>query len=130
MWGEVPLETEAAPFHSALSLLADPEYGAALSERLIVLTSPSKCFNVASLDIAAAVIPNDTVRRRLQMQGKGGRPKEYHNMFDGLYKLARDEGPAELYRGLRPACLEKMPSTAITFFAYEVLKGLLGLKSV
>lgn len=85
---------------------------------------------VAGMASQTSAHPLDVIRRRLQMQGKGGRPKEYHNMFDGLYKLARDEGPAELYRGLRPACLEKMPSTAITFFAYEVLKGLLGLKSV
>jgi solute carrier family 25 phosphate transporter 23/24/25/41 len=85
---------------------------------------------VAGMASQTSAHPLDVIRRRLQMQGKGGQPKEYHNMFDGLYKLVRDEGPAQLYRGLRPACLEKMPSTAITFFAYEVLKDLLGLRSV
>lgn len=85
---------------------------------------------IAGMASQTSAHPLDVIRRRLQMQGKGGRAKDYHNMFDGLYKLVRDEGPAQLYRGLRPACLEKMPSTAITFFAYELLKSALGLKSV
>jgi hypothetical protein len=66
--------------------------------------------------------PLDVVRRRLQMQGKGGRPVEFSNMFDGLYKLGSTEGMRALYRGLKPACFEKIPSTAMTFFTYEFLK--------
>ncbi len=74
VWGEMPLDSTAHPFTSMLSLLPSGgagEGGAAgepgrgescgvngLMERLIVLTSPSKCFNVAPLDIAVAVIPD------------------------------------------------------------------------
>lgn len=77
-----------------------------------------------------AAHPLDVVRRRLQMQGKNGRPVEFSNMFEGLYKIGRKDGFAGLYRGLRPACAEKIPSTAVTFFAYGFLKELLGLTSV
>ena len=42
-------------------------------------------------------------------------------MFDGLYKLARDEGPAELYRELRRVLGKCHPPIT---FAYEILKGL------
>jgi len=77
-----------------------------------------------------AAHPLDVVRRRLQMQGKNGRPVEFHNMFDCLYKMVTKEGVGALYRGLKPACAEKIPSTAVTFFMYEFLKGALGLNSL
>lgn len=59
VWGEMPLN-EDAPFHSLLSLLP-PDPGSqgrgvtGLREHLILLISPSKCFNVASLDLAVSV---------------------------------------------------------------------------
>lgn len=77
-----------------------------------------------------AAHPLDVVRRRLQMQGKAGRPVVYSNMFDGLYHIAKDEGFPALYRGLQPACAEKIPSTAITYLVYEVMKSALGLRSI
>ena len=77
-----------------------------------------------------AAHPLDVIRRRLQMQGKNGRPVLYGNMFDGLYKLGRTEGIGALYRGLKPACAEKIPSTAVTFFAYGVFKSILGLSTI
>ena len=52
VWGEVPLEPSAFPFTSMLSLLSDGDGRGGiegLAERLIVLTSPSKCFNVAGV---------------------------------------------------------------------------------
>ena len=109
VWGEVPLEAEAAPFTSALALLdpteADGAVAAAdggggagpakrarkdggvgasagsagddsvgpvpgLLERLVVLTSPSKCFNVASLDVALAVVPHAPSFARFRGAGR------------------------------------------------------------
>jgi len=67
VWGEMPLEPAAAPFTSMLALLGGVE---GLQERLIVLTSPSKCFNIAPLDVATAVIPGETLRRRFLQAGK------------------------------------------------------------
>ena len=40
-----------------------------LRERLIVLLSPSKCFNVASLDLAVAVVPAPSLRRKFRDVG-------------------------------------------------------------
>ena len=67
VWGEMPLEPEAVPFVSALSLLDDVE---GLRDKLIVLTSPSKCFNIATTNIATAIIPNASLRRRFAACGR------------------------------------------------------------
>ena len=75
----MPLDPDARPFTSMLSLLApsdaDPAAQAGggvpgLLRRLIVLTSPSKCFNVAPLDLAVAIVPDDSLRRRFRNAGK------------------------------------------------------------
>lgn len=71
VWGELPLEADKHPFTSFLALLPRPPGTAGdvdavdsdrgvpgLAERLIVLTSPAKAFNIASLGIATAVIPH------------------------------------------------------------------------
>jgi hypothetical protein len=85
---------------------------------------------LAGMASQTAAHPLDVVRRRLQMQGKQGAPAGHANMFYCLYSLATEEGIRSLYRGLKPACAEKVPSTAITFFAYGVFKKLLGLSSI
>ena len=72
VWGEVPLEPSAFPFTSMLSLLSDGDGRGGiegLAERLIVLTSPSKCFNVAPLDIALAIIPDPALRQKFRSAG-------------------------------------------------------------
>ena len=87
----------------------------------------------------ASAHPLDVVRRRMQMQGvgnivgdkKGGKaPKKIGNMFQGLYSIGKDEGLGVLFRGLGPACLEKVPSTAIGYYIYEGMKVAMGVKSV
>ena len=85
----------------------------------------------------ASAHPLDVVRRRMQLQGMGksksasgkGAPA-YNNMFSGLYTIAKDEGPHVLFRGLGPACFEKVPSTAIGYYIYEGMKASLGVVSV
>lgn len=66
VWGELPLHPEVAPFTSALALLDDVP---SLRERLIVLTSPSKCFNVATLNVAVAATPDATLRAEFAKAG-------------------------------------------------------------
>jgi len=86
----------------------------------------------------ASAHPLDVIRRRMQMQsmnvGKKDdddkKSKKYSNMFVGLYRVARDEGVHVLFNGLGPACLEKIPSTAIGYFIYEFLKTTLKVASV
>jgi len=67
VWGEMPLEAPTTPFTSALALLEEVE---GLRERLIVLTSPSKCFNVATLDIALAVVPDPALQSAFVAVGR------------------------------------------------------------
>ena len=79
--------------------------------------------------------PLDVVRRRLQMQGMRKRSGDdakppFNNMFDGLYHIGRTEGVSALYKGSAAACLEKVPSTAIGYYVYEGMKGVLKVVSL
>lgn len=82
--------------------------------------------------------PLDVVRRRMQMQGmpssraessqnpEGGEENtaapRYPNMFSALFSIGKEEGLHVLFKGLGPACFEKVPSTAIGYFILEGLK--------
>jgi len=86
----------------------------------------------------ATAHPLDVIRRRMQMQSmfKGKKDakdkpvKRYSNMFTGIYRVSKDEGIHALFNGLGPACLEKIPSTAIGYFIYEWMKVALKVTSV
>ena len=73
--------------------------------------------------------PLDVVRKRLQLQGIGGRPTTFGNMFEGLAGIAKAEGPQGLYKGLKPACLATLPSTGSSYVVYEAVKTLFGVGS-
>ena len=66
VWGEMPLEAAVTPFTSTLALLDDV---AGLRERLLVITSPSKCYNVATLNIALTVVPDAALRGEYKKAG-------------------------------------------------------------
>ena len=84
----------------------------------------------------ASAHPLDVIRRRMQMQSMnadkddGKETKRYSNMFAGLYSVAKNEGVHVLFKGLGPACFEKIPSTAIGYFIYEFLKVTMKVASV
>lgn len=86
----------------------------------------------------ASAHPLDVIRRRMQMQSmkskntdsKDKPVKKYSNMFTGLYRVSQEEGVRALFNGLGPACLEKIPSTAIGYFIYEAMKVALKISSV
>lgn len=67
--------------------------------------------------------PNDTVRRRLQMQGLGGTPRIYKHTIDCYIKLARTEGFAAYYYGLTPTLVRAMPNMGVQFATYDFLKS-------
>jgi len=83
----------------------------------------------AAAGTAAGVVmfPNDTVRRRIQMQGQGGTPILYTSGFDCYRKLVAQHGPGILYRGLAANLLRVVPNAALQFWAYEALKTALGI---
>merc|ERR1719217_268548 len=87
----------------------------------------------------ASAHPLDVVRRLMQIQGiksamatdeEGKPPKKITNMLQGLYSIAKDEGWQVLFKGLGPACAEKVPSTAIGYYIYEGLKVSLNVRSI
>merc|ERR1719326_2665368 len=78
----------------------------------------------------ASAHPLDVVRRRMQMDGlrgrfgkvasKGAAPKKpIKNLVQGLWVIGKDEGWHVLFKGLGPACFEKVPSTVIGYIIYE-----------
>ncbi|RLN98439.1 hypothetical protein BBJ28_00015489, partial [Nothophytophthora sp. Chile5] len=70
--------------------------------------------------------PNDTVRRRLQMQGAGGATRKYRHAWDCYKQLARNEGWTAYYRGLTPTLVRAIPNMGVQFATYDFLKNLMG----
>lgn len=83
------------------------------------------CGGGAGMIATILTYPNDTVRRRLQMQGSGGAPRVYKNAWDCYVKLWKHEGFAVYYRGLLPTLVRAIPNMGIQFASYDVFKKLL-----
>lgn len=73
--------------------------------------------------------PLDVVRKRLQLQGIGGRPVQYRSMLDAALGIIRAEGPNALYRGLQPMYVSVLPSAGVSYVVYESAKTMLGVRS-
>ncbi len=55
----------------------------------------------------------------------GGAPQSdqyYKHMFDGIYKIARDEGALALFSGSMARCLFHCPNVAIAMSTVEYLR--------
>ncbi|XP_022721120.1 mitochondrial adenine nucleotide transporter ADNT1-like [Durio zibethinus] len=84
--------------------------------------------------------PLDVIRRRMQMvgwkdaasvvtgDGKSKAPLEYTGMVDAFRKTVRYEGFGALYKGLVPNSVKVVPSIAIAFVTYELVKDVLGVE--
>ncbi|KAH7550167.1 hypothetical protein ACOSP7_024646 [Xanthoceras sorbifolium] len=84
--------------------------------------------------------PLDVIRRRMQMvgwkdaasvvtgDGKSKAPLEYTGMVDAFRKTVRHEGFGALYKGLVPNSVKVVPSIAIAFVTYEMVKDVLGVE--
>ncbi|OAY56392.1 mitochondrial adenine nucleotide transporter ADNT1 [Manihot esculenta] len=84
--------------------------------------------------------PLDVIRRRMQMvgwkdaasvvtgDGKSKAPLEYTGMIDAFRKTVRHEGFGALYKGLVPNSVKVVPSIAIAFVTYELVKDVLGVE--
>ena len=68
---------------------------------------------------AVLVFPNDTVRRRCQMD----RGEKYNGGLDCYRKLFAEQGVKAFYRGLGADLVRRVPSAAIQFVVYSKLKG-------
>ncbi|KAG6393500.1 hypothetical protein SASPL_147742 [Salvia splendens] len=70
--------------------------------------------------------PLDLVRRRMQLEGAGGRALVYRTGLVGTVRqIIRKEGWLGLYRGILPEYYKVVPSVGIVFMTYEKLKQIL-----
>lgn len=104
--------------------------GATSDADLSVLTKLA-CGAAAGTTGQTVAYPLDVVRRRMQMVGwkdatHGG--AAYSGMLDAFRQTLRREGVGALYKGLVPNSVKVVPSIAIAFVTYEVMKDLLGVE--
>ncbi|KDO34941.1 hypothetical protein SPRG_01003 [Saprolegnia parasitica CBS 223.65] len=81
------------------------------------------CGGGAGMIATLLTYPNDTVRRRMQMQGIGGNPRLYRHTLDCYIKLAKSEGIKSYYRGLTPTLVRAMPNMGIQFACYDIFRS-------
>ncbi|KAH7373326.1 hypothetical protein KP509_17G050000 [Ceratopteris richardii] len=109
------------------------------SAELSVLTKLG-CGAVAGTVGQTVAYPLDVIRRRMQMvgwrdassvitaDGQAKTPVQYAGMVDTFRKTVQNEGFRALYKGLIPNSVKVVPSIALAFVTYEVMKDLLGVE--
>jgi solute carrier family 25 phosphate transporter 23/24/25/41 len=80
------------------------------------------CAGVSSTSCA---FPFESVRRKLQVQGVGGRPVLYKGIFSGLAGCIKTNGVMSVYEGCFANCIKMAPAQAITFSCIEIFKPLM-----
>ncbi len=77
---------------------------------------------VAAVAAHCVTYPNDTVRRRMQLQGAGGAQVVYASALECLRGTVRTGGVGALYAGMTVTVARSMPNAAIQFGVYEACK--------
>ncbi|XP_071729518.1 adenine nucleotide transporter BT1, chloroplastic/mitochondrial-like [Rutidosis leptorrhynchoides] len=72
---------------------------------------------VAGISSTICTYPLELLKTRLTVQ-RG----VYKNLVDAFVKIIKEEGPAELYRGLTPSLIGVVPYAATNYFAYDTLR--------
>lgn len=72
---------------------------------------------MAGISSTICTYPLELLKTRLTIQ-RG----VYKNLVDAFLKIVREEGPAELYRGLTPSLIGVIPYSATNYFAYDALR--------
>ncbi|KAM6583924.1 hypothetical protein CsatB_010926 [Cannabis sativa] len=110
------------------------------SDTELSVTTRLACGAAAGTVGQTVAYPLDVIRRRMQMVGWNnaasvvagdGRSKgslEYKGMVDAFRKTVRHEGFGALYKGLVPNSVKVIPSIAIAFVSYEMVKEILGVE--
>jgi len=86
------------------------------------------CGGVAGATAQTITYPIDLLRRRMQLQGVGGTQALYSGPIDAAIKIVKKEGVVGLYRGMIPCYLKVIPSIAISFCTYEIVRKYLGIE--
>ncbi|KAK9283054.1 hypothetical protein L1049_011282 [Liquidambar formosana] len=83
------------------------------------------CGSVSGIASSTVTFPLDLVRRRMQLEGAGGRARIYTTGLFGTFgHIFRNEGVLGLYRGILPEYYKVVPGVGICFMVYETLKML------
>ncbi|KAG2690676.1 hypothetical protein I3843_09G196100 [Carya illinoinensis] len=84
------------------------------------------CGSLSGIASSTATFPLDLVRRRMQLEGAGGRARVYNTGLFGTFgHIIQNEGLRGLYRGIMPEYYKVVPGVGIVFMTYETLKTLL-----
>ncbi|KAH8485032.1 hypothetical protein H0E87_026709 [Populus deltoides] len=84
------------------------------------------CGSLSGIASSTATFPLDLVRRRMQLEGAGGRARIYTSgLFGTFAHIIHTEGFRGMYRGILPEYYKVVPSVGIVFMTYETLKMLL-----
>ncbi|KAK8630423.1 hypothetical protein V6N13_079219 [Hibiscus sabdariffa] len=147
--GRLTVQTENSPYQyrgmfHALSTVLRQEGPRALYKGWlpsVIGVVPYACLWAAAGTVGQTVAyPLDVIRRRMQMvgwkdaasvvrgDGRNKAPLEYTGMIDAFRKTVRHEGFGALYKGLVPNSVKVVPSIAIAFVTYEVVKDILGVE--
>lgn len=71
----------------------------------------------AGVSSTICTYPLELVKTRLTIQ-RG----VYNGLLDAFLNIVKEEGPAELYRGLAPSLIGVIPYSAANYFAYDTLR--------
>jgi len=85
-------------------------------------SSPAAGSSLAGIIASAVTSPLDVVKTRLQCQTPTSLIR-YEGVFDGLYRIAHDEGPRALFRGTLARSLTTGLSTGLMMGCYGVLRA-------
>ncbi|QCD91713.1 solute carrier family 25 [Vigna unguiculata] len=118
-------------------LIRSKPFGIAQDSELSVTTRLA-CGAAAGTVGQTVAYPLDVIRRRMQMvgwkdaapvvAGEGKNIMEYTGMVDAFRKTVHHEGVGALYKGLIPNSVKVVPSIAIAFVTYEMVKDILGVE--
>ncbi|KAK7275330.1 hypothetical protein RIF29_16443 [Crotalaria pallida] len=121
-------------------LIKSKPFGLVNNDSELSVTTRLACGAAAGTVGQTVAYPLDVIRRRMQMvgwnhaasvvagDGRGKAPLEYTGMIDAFRKTVRHEGFGALYKGLVPNSVKVVPSIALAFVTYEVVKDILGVE--
>lgn len=88
------------------------------------------CGALAGLFGQTLTYPLDVVKRQMQvgsLQNAAHEDARYKNTFDGLRKIVRNQGWRQLFAGVSINYIRIVPSAAISFTTYDMMKTWLGI---
>lgn len=97
------------------------EKGDKLSMKQVAFMS-SVAGSAAGASALLLVFPGDTVRKRMMNNAISSQNRLYRDSIYCIRYILRNEGILAFYHGLFPSMLKSLPSGAIQFLMYEVLK--------